>query len=166
MKKHLPIFAVLAAVCVLALGAWAALYGQNNQDNQDNRDNAVSGSYLTTITDANGSTSHAVITLHADHTVTVIDSGQEGGAFPPFSSQQGTWATSSSGVVVARTINWRFPFATEGSARVDYKFTTIETNQVIGTGALTFFPPNGNPLDGGGTLATTFNFTGTRVTVP
>jgi len=161
MKKHVPIFAVLAAVCVLALGAWAALYGQNNQDN------AVSGSYLTTITDANtGSVSHAVITLHADHTVTVIDSGQEGGAFPPFSNQQGTWATSSSDGVVARTINWRFPFATDGSARVDYKFTTVNTNQVSGTGTLTFFPPDGNPLDGGGTLAATFNFTGTRVTVP
>ena len=165
MNKHLRMFAVLA-VCVLSLGVWAAVYGQNNQD-QNNQDNAVPGSYLTTITDANTGAfaSRAVITLHADHTVTVIDSGQEGGAFPPFSSQQGTWATSSDGVVV-RTINWVFPFATGGSARLDYKFTTVNTNQVTGTVTLTFFPPNGNPLDGGGTLAATFNFTGTRVTVP
>ena len=162
MKKHVRIFAVLA-LCVLALGVWVALYGQDNQDT------VVPGSYLTTITDANTGafSSRSVITLHADHTVTVIDSGQEGGqVFAPFSGQQGTWATSPSGGVVARTINWVFPFATEGSARLDYKFTTVNTNQVSGTITLTFFPPNGNPLDGGGTVAGTFNFTGTRVTVP
>src|SRR5262249_23507878 len=72
MKKHVRMFAVLSG-CVLALGIWAALYGQNNQDNQDN---VVPGSYLTTVTDANTGAfaSRSVITLHADHTLTVIDS--------------------------------------------------------------------------------------------
>ena len=164
MKKHVRMFAVLSG-CVLALGIWAALYGQNNQDNQDN---VVPGSYLTTVTDANTGAfaSRSVITLHADHTLTVIDSGQEGGVFPPFSSQQGAWATRPSGRVVARTINWRFPFATVGTARQDYNFNPVKTNQVSGTITLTFFPPNGNPLDGGGTVAGTFDFTGTKMTVP
>ena len=164
MKKHLRMFAVLG-VCVLALGVWAAVYGQNNPD-QNNEDN-IPGSYLTTITDANTGAfaSRSVITLHADHTLTVIDSNQEGSAFPPFSSQQGAWANSS-GRVVARTINWSFPFATEGTARLDYNFTTVHTNQLSGTITLTFFPPSGNPLDDGGTEAGTFNFTGVRITVP
>jgi hypothetical protein len=166
MKKHLRMFVVLA-VCVLALGVRAAVYGQNNQD-QNNQDSAVPGSYLTTITDAKTGAfaSRSVITLHTDHTLTVIDSNQEGSAFPPFSSQQGTWATSPSDRVVARTINWSFPFATEGTARLDYNFTTVHTNQLSGTITLTFFPPSGNPLDGGGTEAGTFNFTGVRITVP
>ena len=114
----------------LALGVWAAVYGQNNQD-QNNQDNAVPGSYLTTITDANTGAfaSRSVITLHADHTLTVIDSNQGGTmAFAPFSSQQGAWANNPSGRVVARTINWSFPFANEGSARLDYNFTEIHTN--------------------------------------
>jgi len=165
MKNHLRMFAVLA-VCVLALGVWAAVYGQNNDD--QNNHSAVPGSYLTTITDANTGAlaSRSVITLHTDYTLTVIDSNQEGSAFSPFSSQQGTWATRPSGRVVARPINWRFPFASDGTARQDYNFNPVKTNQVSGTVTLTFFPPSGNPLDGGGTEAGTFNFTGVRITVP
>lgn len=127
-----------------------------------------SGTFLVTITDASSGAfvSHSVITLHRDHSVAVIDSGQEGVPVP-FSSQLGVWAQEAGGVVQARAIDFSFPFATQGSARVDYKFNGgISGNQVQGSIVLTFFPPDGNPLDGGGTLGGTFNFTGTRVTVP
>lgn len=154
--KHLRIFAVLA-LCVLALGSWAVLHGQ---------DNGLPGAtYLTTITNAsNGAfSSRSVITLHADHSLAVIDSGQ-GGPGIQFSSQQGAWATSPGAGVVARTLDFSFPSA--GIARVDYNFTTINTSQVAGTITLTVFGLQDNPLDGGGTVVGTFNFTGTRVTVP
>ena len=110
--------------------------------------------------------SQSVITLHPDGSMQVIDSGQEG-AGVPFSSQQGVWEHAPRGGLAARTLDFSFPFATQGSARVDWRFNSgVPANQVSGTSTLTLFPPNGNPLDGGGTVAGTFNFTGTRVTVP
>jgi hypothetical protein len=126
-----------------------------------------SGSFLVTITDSTGAfASRSVIALHSDHTVAVIDSGQEGGAVS-FSSQLGAWKHAPGGVVKARTIDFSFPFASNGSARVDYTFNAgVPGNQVQGTIVLTFFPANGNPLDGGGTPGGTFNFSGTRITVP
>ena len=158
--KSLRVFAVLT-VSILALGAWAMLHGQNQ--NQGN--GFSSGTFLVTITDSNGNfASNSVITLHSDHSVAVVDSGQEGGPVP-FSSQQGVWASTPTGLA-ARTIDWSFPFATEGSARVDYTFNGTPPNQVAGSIVLTFFAPNQNPLDGGGTPGGNFNFTGTRITVP
>lgn len=154
--KSLRVFSVLA-VCVLALGGFAVLHG----------DNGFPGStYLTTITNvSDGSfSSRSVITLHADHSLTAIDSGQ-GGPGVQFSSQQGAWTSGSgpSGVVlVARTLDFSFPSA--GIARVDYTFTTVNADQVAGTITLTVFGLHDNPLDGGGTVVGNFNFTGVRVT--
>lgn len=130
--------------------------------------NDPSGSFLVTITDATTGAfaSRSVITLHSDHSVSVIDSGQEGGPVP-FSSQLGAWAHAPGGVVKARTLDFSFPFATGGIARVDYRFNAgVPGDQVQGSITLTFFPPNGNPSGGGGTPGGTFNFSGTRVTVP
>ena len=127
-----------------------------------------SGTFLVTITDATTGAfvSRSVITLHSDHSVAVIDSGQEGGAVS-FSSQLGAWEHGPGGVVKARTLDFSFPFATNGSARVDYKFNAgVPGNRVQGSIVLTFFPSNGDPLDGGGAPGGTFNFSGTRVTVP
>jgi hypothetical protein len=155
MSKRLLVL-VLLAVCISILPQKAAASDD------------PSGTFLITITDAatGAFASHSVITLHSDHSVAVIDSGQEGGTVP-FSSQQGVWEQDPGGVVEARTIDFSFPFATQGSARVDYKFNAgVPANRVQGSIVLTFFPPNGNPLDGGGTPGGTFNFSGTRVTVP
>ena len=130
--------------------------------------NDPSGTFLVTITDATTGAfaSRSVITLHSDGSVTVIDSGQEGGPVP-FSSQSGSWTHAPGGVVKARTLDFSFPFATGGIARVDYTFDAdVPGDQVQGSIVLTFFPPNGNPLGGGGTPGGTFNFSGTRVTVP
>lgn len=151
-----PLLLILLAVCAFTIP-------QNAAASDD-----PSGTFLVTITDASSGvfSSRSVITLHRDHSVAVIDSGQEGGPVP-FSSQLGVWTQGAGGVVEARTIDFSFPFATQGSARVDYKFNGgISGNQVQGSIVLTFFPANGNPLDGGGTPGGTFNFTGTRVTVP
>jgi hypothetical protein len=160
MKRHVRSFAVLA-VCVLALGVWTVLYGQDN-----GQDEGRSGAtYLTTITSASTGafSSRSVITLHADHSLTVIDSAQ-GGPAVQFSSQQGVWAHKPGATVVARTLDFSFPSA--GIGRVDYNFTTVNKDQVSGHITLTLFGLTDDPLDGGGTVAGTFNFTGTRVMVP
>ena len=158
MMKQVRIVAVLAVI-VLAFGAWAVLHGQGTP-------NGFSGStYLTTITNANTGafSSRSVITFHGDHSIQVIDSGQ-GGPGIQFSSQQGAWVSSPSATITARTLDFSFPSA--GIARVDYTFTTINPEQVAGTITLTVFPLTADPLDGGGTVVGTFNFTGTRVQVP
>lgn len=126
-----------------------------------------SGSFLVTITDSAGAfASRSVITLNNNDTVSVIDSGQEGGPVS-FSSQLGTWKHAPGGVIKARTLDFSFPFGTGGIARVDYTFNAgVPGNQVQGTIVLTFFPPNGNPLGGGGSPGGTFSFSGTRITVP
>src|SRR5215472_13101745 len=157
MTKHIRLLAVLA-LGLLAWFGWSALHPQKAAASDD-----PSGTFLTTIIVANTGafSSRSVITLHADHTMAVIDSGQ-GGPGIQFSSQQGAWATNSSGGVTARTLDFSFPSA--GIARVDYNITTINNAQVSGTITLTVFGLTDNPLDGGGTVVGSFNFTGTRVT--
>jgi hypothetical protein len=148
------------AACALALGTWTMLYGQN----QNNQDNGPGGSiFLTTITDASSGAfaSRSVITLHADHSLTSIDSGQ-GGPSVLFSSQMGAWTSRPNGSVAGRTLDFSFPSA--GIARIDYNFTTITTQQVSGTITLTVFPLNADPQGSGGTVVGNFNFTGVRVT--
>jgi hypothetical protein len=162
MMKQVRILVVLAAG-VLAYFGWNALHPQKAAAGID-----PIGTFLITNTDATTGafSSQSVITLHLDGSMEVIDSGQEG-AGVPFSSQQGVFAPAPGGGLVARTLDFSFPFATQGSARVDWKFNAnVPVNQVQGTSTLTLFPPNGNPLDGGGTIAGTFDFSGTRVTVP
>ena len=153
---------IVLAGFVLVFCGWAIL-----EPHQAAAANPPAGTFLITITDAHGVfASKSVITLHSDHSVAVIDSGQEGNGIS-FSSQQGVWENGLGGTLKARTIDFSFPFATNGSARVDYSFNAGGgNNQVSGTIVLTFFPPNGNPLDGGGSPGGTFTFTGQRVTLP
>ena len=156
MMKHIGVLAGLA-VFILALGASVPLYGQND---------AITGaSYLTTITNASDGSfsSRSVILFHADHSLTVVDSGQ-GGPGVQFSSQQGAWQDSGNNTLTARTLDFSFPSA--GIARVDYSITTVSAKGIAGTITLTVFGLLDNPLDGGGTVVGTFNFTGTKITVP
>jgi hypothetical protein len=155
------VFIVLAGF-VLAFCGWATL-----EPHKAAAANPPAGTFLITITDAHGAfASNSVITLHSDNSVAVVDSGQEGNGVS-FSSQQGVWEDGPGGTLKARTIDWSFPFATNGSARVDYTFNAGGgANKVSGSIVLTFFPPNGNPLDGGGSPGGTFTFTGQRVTIP
>ena len=151
-------FVVLAG-CLLAYCGWAALHAQNLPGG------IAGATYITTITDANTGafSSRSLITLHADHSIAAVDSGQ-GGPGVQFSSQRGAWVTSPNAGVTARAFDFSFPNA--GIARVDYDFTTISGTQVAGTITLTVFPINADPQGSGGTVIGTFNFTGQRVTVP
>jgi hypothetical protein len=120
-------------------------------------------SYVITVKDSTGDfASRGVITLHADYTISVIDSGQGGPTFL-FSSQLGSWKSNGKGGVVARTIDFDFS-PTADVARLDYTISFKQGgNQVIGTITLRTFPLQGNPLDGGGTVVGTFTFTGNLV---
>jgi hypothetical protein len=156
MKKT---FVVLAG-CLMAYFGWAGLQAQNSPTN------GLPGiAYLTTITDATTGafSSRSVVTLHADHSMTAIDSGQ-GGPGVQFSSQMGAWHTSPNAGVVGRTLDFSFPNA--GIARVDYNFATVNKDQVSGTITLTVFPINADPQGSGGTVVGTFNFTGQPVIAP
>ena len=164
MKKHVRVFAFVVLIAgALGYFGWNALHPQKAAASAD-----PVGTFFITNTDATTGAfeSQSVITLHADGTMEDVDSLQEGDGVP-FSSQLGVWERNGAGGLTARTLDFSFPFATQGSARVDWTFNAnVPPNQVQGTVVLTVFPPNGNPLDGGGTVAGTFNFTGTRVTVP
>jgi hypothetical protein len=155
MKKP---FIVLAGF-VLAYCGWAVLHAQNLPSG------IAGATYITTITDANTGafSSRSLITLHGDHSIAAVDSGQ-GGPGVNFSSQRGAWRTTPQAGVTARTFDFSFPNA--GIARVDYNFTTISTSQVVGTITLTVFPITADPQGSGGTVVGNFNFTGQRVTVP
>jgi hypothetical protein len=125
---------------------------------------ARGATYVTTVTDSSGNfSSRGVITLHADHTMSVIDSGQGGPTFF-FTSQLGSWKLDGKGEVVARTIDFDLPPSPD-VARVDYTISFAQGgNQATGTITLTTFPlENGNPLDGGGTVVGTFKFVGQLV---
>jgi hypothetical protein len=158
--KHLRLWITLGVCTLLATGPIASLRAQNpgNQGNQGFQ----GASYVTTVKDSSGGfASREVIALHADHTMSVIDSGQGGPAFS-FSSQLGSWKLGTTGLV-ARTIDFDFPSA--GIARADYTITFSPDGKTIsGTITLTTFPLQGDPLDGGGTVVGTFTFTGALIT--
>ena len=156
--KHSHLSTALSAVGLFA--CLAAIYPQQAAADQQ----MLGGTYITTNTDSTGAfASRGVITLNGDHTMFVIDSGQGGPTFS-FSSQQGTWGVGSSGTVVGRTIDFDFPSL--DVARADYTFKFASTGAISGTITLYTFPLTANPLDGGGTLVGTFNFTGYKVTLP
>jgi len=119
--------------------------------------------YVTTVKDSNGNfASRGVMTLHADHTMSVIDSGQGGPAFF-FTSQLGSWKPDGDGGIVARTIDFDYP-PNAATARLDYTIHFGQDGvQTTGTITLTTFPLTGDPLDGGGTVAGKFTFVGELV---
>ncbi len=121
-----------------------------------------SGSYLTTIQDSEGKfSSRSIITLHADQTMSAVDSGQGGPTFF-FSSQSGSWKLSGYQRIVARTIDFPFPPGTPEVARADYTINfTRDRSRMTGTITVMTYPlEGGNPLDGEGTLIGVFTFVG------
>jgi len=128
---------------------------------------AQGATYLLTITDATSGVfaSRGALTLHGDHTLSAIDSGQGGPTFL-FSSQLGAWAPDGPNSAVGRTLDFDFPQSPDGTlARLDYTFQFSADNaHVTGTITLRSFPLQGDPLDGGGTEVGQFTFDGTRVT--
>jgi hypothetical protein len=145
----------IAIVAVAAGFVQSALAGDGNDQGDDQGANGTS--YIATITDSNGNfASRGVITLHSDHTMSVIDSGQGGPQFF-FSSQLGAWHVGGNGVVTGRTIDFDFPSA--DIARLDYTIHFGANGSATGTITLTNFPLHANPLGGGGTVVGTFTFT-------
>lgn len=160
--KHLRLSVTLGISGFLAaVSLFALLYPEKAVAS----DSLGGASYVTTIKDSTGKfASRGVITLHADHTMSVIDSGQGGPAFF-FSSQLGSWKAKRNGEVLAKTIDFDFP-PNQDVARLDYTLKFNQGgNQVTGTITLTTFPPEtGNPLDGGGgTVVGTFTVVGELV---
>jgi hypothetical protein len=119
--------------------------------------------YLTTVTDSTGAFyTRTVLTLHADHTMSVVAADQ-GGPTYFFSSQLGSWQPDGKGGVVGKTIDFDYP-PNADVARIDY---TISFNsalgQATGTETLTTFPLQGDPFGSGGTSLGTYTFTGELV---
>jgi hypothetical protein len=153
-------------------------YAQNNQGDNNQGNDLLSNnglSYLVTITDPSTGdfVARAMLTFHADHTVSAILTGQGGPTvviLPQnqkitsnfFSSQLGSWKFGNAGGLVARTLF--FDFTNMIIDRLDYT-ATFAANQVKGTITITdFFGFQSDPLDGNGMLLGNFNFTGTLVT--
>ncbi len=120
------------------------------------------GSYLTVINSAGNFASRSVITLHADRTLSVIDSGQEGPTYF-FSSQLGSWKPDGSHNISAKTVDFSFPGS--GVVRADYSITFArDRSQIEGTITVMAFPlQDGNPIEGTGTLIGTFTFFGEMI---
>ena len=152
--KHLRLLIALSILgLVAAVGSFALVHAQSEEKQGTN-----GLSYVTTVKTSNGAfASRGVITLHADHTMSVTDSGQGGPAFL-FSSQLGSWKPDGKGGIVAKTIDFDFPSV--DVARLDYTISFGLNGTATGTITLTTFPLQGNPLDGGGTVVGVFTFTG------
>ena len=156
--KHPRLWITLGVCTLLAAGPIASLRAED-----DRTEGFRGASYVTTVKDAQGNfASRGVIALHADHTISVIDSGQGGPTFF-FTSQLGSWKRADHGLV-ARTIDFDFP-PNADVARADYTISFGQDGKHIsGTITLTTFPLQGDPLDGGGTVVGTFTFTGELIT--
>lgn len=118
------------------------------------------GSYLITNSVSGTFFSRGVITLHADHTMSVIDSAQ-GGPTYFFTSQLGSWKMDGNGRIVARTIDFDYPPSAD-VARLDFTLDlSPDGSQVNGSALLTLYPlQDENPLQGEGTVLGTFGVAG------
>ena len=155
--KHLHLWVAVGIFSLFAaMGSVALPHAQDTEDR-----GFSGGSYLITIEDSAGNfASRGVITLHADQTMAVTNSGQQGPSFF-FSSQLGSWKPDGNRRIVARTIDFDFPPSPD-VARVDYTISFAQNrSQVTGTITLrTFSLEDGNPLEDEGTLIGTFTFVG------
>ncbi|MUG91678.1 hypothetical protein F7734_03935 [Scytonema sp. UIC 10036] len=131
--------------------------------------NFVTGTYLTTIKNANGNfASRALITLTKEGNLIVGDSNQGGilGQFNGFTTSQGTWVCNGTRGITARVFNFSISNSGgTGIARNDYSATfNPRTQTVEGTIKLSFFGLEDNPLQGNGQNGGSFSFTGEFVT--
>ena len=117
MQQLRPIMA-LGIVCLLAIVSAVALLSP--QSAAADPDSVGQGAvYLLTIKDSSGNfASRSVLALHADHTLSVVDSGQGGPSFF-FTSQLGAWKPDGNGRVVAKTVDFDYPPSAD-VARLDY----------------------------------------------
>jgi hypothetical protein len=153
-RLRLPAFFSL----IVALGSIALLSPPSATADPEGPRNGAA--YLTTVKDSSGAfTTRTVLTLHADHTMSVVAADQGGPTFF-FTSQLGSWRPDGKRGVVGKTLDFDYP-PNADVARIDYTISfDPDYDRVTGTEILTSFPLQGNPLDGGGTALGTFTFTG------
>jgi hypothetical protein len=154
--KHLRAWAVLGIFGLLAIvGSVARSHAQDGGN-----PGFSGGSYLITNNFSGAFFSRGVITLHADHTMSVTDSA-EGGPSYFFTSELGSWKQDGSGRIIARTIDFDYP-PNADVARLDFTLNlTPDGNLMAGTAVLTTYPlEDPNPLQGEGTNFGTFTITG------
>lgn len=130
---------------------------------------AVTGTYLTTITNADGSfASRGLLTLTQEGNFVVGDSSEGGlsGVFNPFTTGQGTWVCTGRKQIAARALDFSLSNqGGQGIARIDYSATfDPKTKTVQGTINLYFFGLKDNPLVGNGISGGTTTFSGQLVT--
>ena len=121
--------------------------------------------YIVTVTDSTGqSVSREVITLHADHTMSVTDSAQGGPGYY-FTSELGAWASKGRGRIVGRTIDFDLPPSPADLARLDFTLTLSgDRSRLAGSVTVTYFPTDtADPLGDGGTVIGTFTLAGQRI---
>ena len=154
--KHARLWVALGTVGLLAGAGWVALSRAQEAGDRG----FSSGSYLITNKVSGTFFSRGVITLHADHTMSVIDSAQ-GGPTYYFTSQLGSWKWDGKGRIVARTIDFDYPPDAD-LARLDFTLDlSPDASQVTGTAVLTTYPlEDANPFEGGGTVLGTFTIEG------
>jgi hypothetical protein len=170
--KHLRLCAKHGALTLIVAAACVALLHPYNATANDDNPGFQGASYLTTVTDSNGNfRTRTVITLHADHTMSTVDA-DSGGPTYYFTGEFGSWRPDGKGGAVGRTIDFdlypHYLYPNGDVARIDYTISFQNDGPrivgIVGTHTITIFPLQGNPFDGGGTNAGTFNFTGQLIT--
>jgi hypothetical protein len=128
---------------------------------------ALAGTYLADIrTEAGAFASRALVTLHADGTLAVVDSRQHQGVQgSSFSAQRGSWRCAGARAARGVTLNFGFP-PQDGIARSDWVIARdAGRDTVSGTIAVHVFAgvAGVDPFGRGGRPLGAFRFTGARV---
>ena len=155
--KHPRLWTALALFALLAVVGSMALSRAGDAGDRG----FSSGSYLITNKDSGGNFfSRGVITLHADHTVSITDSAQ-GGPLYFFSSQLGSWKQDASGRILVKTIDFDYP-PNADVARLEFIFVlSRDGTQIRGTEIITLHPlDDEHALEDEGTFFGSFTITG------
>ena len=161
--KRIRCWATFVSICLLAAASLSAL--PHAEDGGEPVFSA--GSYLTIIRDAGGYfASRSVITLHADHTMLAVDSGEQGPA-NNFGSQLGGWKPAGNHRILGRVIDFQYPLSPNGPGvvRADYVIhLSSGSRHMTGTITVTAFLLQAeNPFGDDGTPIGTFPFEGERI---
>ncbi len=154
----------LAAILLASAGASAAAQAQGGANPCRA---ALAGAYLADIaTEAGAFASRALLTLHADGTLDVVDSRQhQGVSGSSFSAQRGAWRCTGARAAAGVTLNFGFP-PQESIARSDWAIAREPAGTLRGTIGLTIFPgvAGVDPFAAGGRRFGVFRFAAVRVT--